>query len=84
MPSGWASPLGGQVAIEYMLRRDDLKFRVEPDPLVQWCAVLKNTVITSGFCDRAAAAKYSSAAMVLRVELDPDTLEVISARTEAP
>lgn len=59
-------------------------YRIKPVPFVQWCAVLKSGQVTNGMTARNAAAKYSSCAKVLRLEMDADTFEVISAKTEAP
>lgn len=85
-----ANPL---IAIEGIVTQPDFNYRIKPEPAVSWCACFKEADgrVWWGdpFDDRAVAARVLSQrnipdAKLLRIELDPDTLEVISAKTEAP
>lgn len=71
------------------------EYRLKPSTVVRWLPVSKGGMFggqhTTGIgpaqCTKAKAASFPwhvAVDRVLRIELDPDTLEVISAKTEAP
>lgn len=68
-------------------RYDTFEYRLKPQPLVKWCAIQRDSqrnALVLGKLHREAAAEDAGTVRVLRLELDPDTLDVISATTEAP
>lgn len=65
------------------------KFRLKPEPVVRWFSIYpENTHLMFGiageFVQREVAVGMDGVLKLIRLELDPDTLEVISAKTEAP
>lgn len=72
------------------LKKPDYEFRIKPEPKVQWCAVHPNGCVEQSYDTKDLAVGDFKGnfdgplAGVLRLELDPDTLDVISAKTEQP
>lgn len=60
------------------------QYRIKPEPVVTWHEVFKDAHVGEGWADREEVVGSPLVEKVLRLELDPDTLDVISARTEAP
>lgn len=88
----WAdmpSPAGTLVAL---VMSRDRRFRLKPESVVRWGVVYRAEDFPGTICivhvyfeaDAREDAKGKQSAKVLRIELDPDTLDVISATTEAP
>jgi hypothetical protein len=80
----WLSYKSGDDAICDLVRNPSrFGYRLKPEPVVSWHAVFSN-----GFVEQGYAAKREipdcACRKVLRLELDPDTLDVLSARAEAP
>lgn len=69
---------------------DAYEWRFKPEPVVLWGAVWHKWDYTLANIEdnsreaAAVRAKHEKDGKVLRIELDPDTLAVISATTEAP
>jgi hypothetical protein len=81
-------------AIPQMILHPEWEWRLKPETVVQFCPVYRPTE-DNGYYVGGAYNKHEWAARaplhdemlpaaVLRLELDPDNLSVISARTEAP
>jgi hypothetical protein len=61
--------------------------RLKPDPVERYTGITKEGNFGAPYASRDAACRdtdYGPVKKVLRVELDPDTLAVITAVTEAP
>jgi hypothetical protein len=96
---GWAD-LSWEGLMRHLLddfRRQHQTFRIKPEPVVRWTTVHRTSQDGVIFAcwghssDRDFAAKHVTSclsqnlpAKVLRLEFDSDTLDVISAKTEAP
>lgn len=73
--------------IHFLLEYPNRVYRVKPEPIVQWLGVRMYKVPridTIGFMDRATLLDLDDIVKVLRIELDPDTLAVLAAKTESP
>jgi hypothetical protein len=75
----------------------NFEWRLKPEPVVRWTTVHRNGegdvvyACWGHWSDRTAAVKHiqrstaeGMACKLVRIELDPDTLDIISCRTEAP
>lgn len=86
----WQTYTTPQEAIRSMLIYLNHKYRLKPEPAVRWLPVWAGGHVGDDFDSKEQLAteawkyEYQPGYKVLRLELDPDTLEVISAKTEAP
>jgi hypothetical protein len=76
-------------AIPQMIQHPEWEWRLKPEPLVWFMGItMPHMTVTPYTTNRDDAVHWGSGAMkiakILRIELDPDNLSVISARTEAP
>lgn len=75
--------------IRNIIDHPEWQWRVKPESVVWFMGItLPHKTVTPYAADRQDILRFSNGAMkiakVLRLELDPDTLDVINARTEAP
>lgn len=82
--SQWVDCTDARSAVRCLVSGDDsFEYRVKPESIVSWHQVFRGGKIGEGWIERADV-EGPNAFKVLRIELDPDTLDVIEARTEAP
>lgn len=65
----------------------DYEFRLKPEPIVNWIAIPPDGLVlgcAAAWRSEALSDYKGKARGVIRIEQDPDTLDVISARTEEP
>lgn len=65
---------------------DSTEYRLKPASMVSWHAVLTSGATGDSYGDRhdALDAAGAHALAVLRIEINPDTLELVSATMEKP
>lgn len=88
---GWTD-MDPSVAVATLVRAaPGLKFRRKPRPVVSWLPVVRHPregpLLGNVYADRGQVPRElpsGPVARLLRIELDPATLEPLSVRTEAP
>lgn len=86
---GWHDFENARQAIGVMVQNPQDPFRLKPVPIVRWQPVFKQAkVLGSTFIRREVAVAslwgHEPAWQIRRIELDPETLEVISSKDETP
>lgn len=85
----WLTLKTPREAIHSLVAFPDRQYRVKPEPVVRWFSVYRETShLKAGFAgdfnDRKAAVEFPHTEKVMRLEIDADTLTVISCKTEIP
>lgn len=83
----WAERSGEDALLFVLNNSTRHYYRVRPDTLVRWCPVGASGNVFAHSMDRNTAVvrcRDLNVSKILRLELDADTLDIISARTENP
>lgn len=87
-PDLWVTMEGTAADAAYVLNYPSMQYRIKRDPITKYCALWDNGEVSRGFDSKVdmwstlRTSGEASASAVLRLTIDPDTLDVIHATTE--